>query len=419
MPVDDAIDLFRPAGFRWWLSGGHALEAHLGRSWRDHDDTDIAISRSDAPRLLEALDGWDIHIGAAGVLTPWDGSPLDPDRSQNNLWCRPTPDSPWMIDVTVGDGNEHEWIYRRNPTIRRPWDDAVLTSPNGTPYLAPEIQLLFKSNDVRPKDDLDAVTVIPLLESDRRSWLANHLPAEHPWQTTIAGSRARLALDADADAELFAAGRSSQAWRGTRSAGEWVVRVPIPNSGRLISYRSEALLTGLLADAGQPVCTWHLVPVDDVECSLGPFLDGIPIDHDWAWPKPFASSVASILRELHQLPATGWGPLENRADRLHGTSPSATQGVVERWFHAPVWPFDDSNLDSHPLATLDPGLVPVLAALKDEIVDAATEPFGVVHSDLHRQHLLRNGDELAGILDFGDAFIGATAWDFALIHWYY
>ena len=185
--VAGTVELFRPAGFRWWLSGGHALEAHLDRSWRDHDDTDIGISRSDAPQLFDFLDGWDIRV-AAGVLTRWDRSPLDAARSQNNLWCRPTPTSPWMIDVTVGDGNEHEWIYRRDPTIRRPWVDAVLLTPGGTPYLAPELQLLFKSKDVRPKDDVDATTVIPLLEPDRRSWLANHLPPEHPWLPLAQGN---------------------------------------------------------------------------------------------------------------------------------------------------------------------------------------------------------------------------------------
>ncbi len=423
MPVRDTVDLFRPADFRWWLSGGHALEAHLGTSWRDHDDTDIAISRSDAPRLLDVLHGWDIHIGSAGVLSTWAGDPLDAGRSQNNLWCRPTPAAPWMIDVTVGDGNEHEWIYRRDPTIRRPWDDAVLTTPDGTPYLAPELQLLFKSTDIRPKDDLDAATVVPLLEPERRSWLANHLPATHPWQTTIAGARARLALGTDpngeAEVEFYATGRSSQAWRGTRSDTDSVIRVPIPNSGRLMSYRSEALITRLLTDAGHRVSPWDLVPVDDIECSIGPFLPGTPVEDDRTWPKPFVAGVAAILRELHQLPATGWGPLQNRADRLHGTSLSATAGIVERWFHAPIWPFDHSTLDTHPLATLDPELLPTLAELGNAIIDAASEPYGVLHSDLHRQHLLRDGDQLAGVLDFGDAFVGSTAWDFALLHWYH
>jgi len=45
---------------------------------------------------------------------------------------------------------------------------------------------------------------------------------------------------------------------------------------------------------------------------------------------------------------------------------------------------------------------------------------GVVHSDLHREHLLVGEDGgLAGVLDFGDAFVGARAWDYALLHWYY
>ena len=30
-----------------------------------------------------------------------------------------------------------------------------------------------------------------------------------------------------------------------------------------------------------------------------------------------------------------------------------------------------------------------------------------------------DGGTLAGLLDFGDAFVGCAAWDFALLHWYY
>lgn len=63
----------------------------------------------------------------------------------------------------------------------------MLTTADGLPYLAPELQLLYKSNDVRPKDDADAAIVIGLLDPERRGWLAAHLPAGHPW--------ARLAID--------------------------------------------------------------------------------------------------------------------------------------------------------------------------------------------------------------------------------
>ena len=41
---------------------------------------------------------------------------------------------------------------------------AVLLSEQGIPYLAPEIQLLFKSKNNRTKDDGDATEVIPALD---------------------------------------------------------------------------------------------------------------------------------------------------------------------------------------------------------------------------------------------------------------
>ncbi len=182
LSVDDAVALFEPASFRWWVSGGHALELHLDRSWRAHDDTDISILRCNADLLFDALPGWDIHLAAAGVLTLWDGSPLSASRSENNLWCRAAPEDPWSLDVTISDGDEHDWIYRRDPSIRRGWPDAVLSTRNGVPYLAPELQLLFKSKDVRPKDEVDVRAVIPTLNPQRQTLLRSLLPADHPWQ---------------------------------------------------------------------------------------------------------------------------------------------------------------------------------------------------------------------------------------------
>ena len=182
LSIDEAVALFEPASFRWWVSGGHALELHLDRSWRRHDDTDISILRGDAYRLNEALPGWEIHLAADGVLTSWDGSPLSAGRSENNLWCRLSSDHPWSLDITISDGDEEDWIYRRDPTIRKCWPEAVLTTTNGVPYLAPELQLLFKSKQMRPKDGVDAQVIIPALSSRRQRFLRHLLPTGHPWQ---------------------------------------------------------------------------------------------------------------------------------------------------------------------------------------------------------------------------------------------
>jgi len=423
MPLDEVARTFFDAPFRWWVSGGHALDLHLGRSWRRHSDTDIGVNRSEAPQLLQVLDGWDIRVATAGVLTPWAGEPLEAERSQNNLWCRSDPGEPWCLDVTIGDGNDREWVYRRDASVRRNWSDAVLTRAGGTPYLAPDLQLLFKSKDVRPKDDLDAAAVIPSLDPERRSWLAAHLPVDHSWQSLIAEKRARLlsgpVADSDVDIRMIAAGRSSQAWLVTDDSRRLIVRIPIPSSGRRTSYRSEALIAEHLSEAGHPVCRWRTAMADDVECSIGPVLAGEPVQYGVDWGSGFITDLAALLRDLHRLPATGWGPLENSSSELRGMSASATDGIAARWFHASIWPFDGSDIDSHPIASLESDLVAQLARMRDLIIDASRAPFGVVHSDLHRHHLLNIDGRLSGVLDFGDAFVGSTAWDFALLDWYY
>jgi Ser/Thr protein kinase RdoA (MazF antagonist) len=68
-----------------------------------------------------------------------------------------------------------------------------------------------------------------------------------------------------------------------------------------------------------------------------------------------------------------------------------------------------------------PQALPQVAAGRAALLAAAVEgPIGVVHSDLHREHLLVGPDRgLSGLLDFGDAFVGAVAWDYALLNWYY
>jgi len=159
------------------------LELHFGRSWRPHDDTDVSFLRADAPAVLELLVGWDIQVAAAGVLSPWSGRPLDALMHENNLWARPSPDSPWALDMTISDGDNDRWIYRRNRAITRAWDQAVLREPVGkVPYLAPELQLLFKSVNVRAKDQVDADEVIPNLPPDRASLLFDALPNGHEWR---------------------------------------------------------------------------------------------------------------------------------------------------------------------------------------------------------------------------------------------
>lgn len=134
-------------------------------------------------RVAHLLDGWDLRIASDGELHAWDRNA--PPPLGNNLWCRSSSDNGWQIDVTIGAGDEDLWIYRRDPSLTRPWDEAVLRNQSRVPYLAPELQLLFKSKSIRPKDQLDAERVIPLLDEKRVTWLSTHLSPGHLWRSLI------------------------------------------------------------------------------------------------------------------------------------------------------------------------------------------------------------------------------------------
>lgn len=209
--LEEVRHLFARFPARWWITGGQALELHLGRCWRTHADTDVSVLREDSSELLHVLVEWDINVAAAGALSPWDGSTPTVDAEQNNLWCRMAKGQPWCIDVTISDGNQEFWIYRRDPTVQVRWDEAVLTNERGIPYLAPELQLLFKSNRVRRKDELDAAEVIPELSEARRLRLRSYLPGDHPWHALMdsvmrslrtGGALARTRMVATASASL-------------------------------------------------------------------------------------------------------------------------------------------------------------------------------------------------------------------------
>lgn len=180
------VATFAPAPFRWWVSGGHALDLHVGRTWRAHEDIDVGIVRSDLSALHGLLRRWDLHVAAAGQLTRWRGEPLAVARNQNNVWCRLTADGPWVLDLTIGEGTADSWTYRRDPSIQVPWSLAVLRTDEGIPYLAPELQLLYKSKGVRSKDDVDAAEVIPSLDARQRELLSRLLEPDHPWQRRLA-----------------------------------------------------------------------------------------------------------------------------------------------------------------------------------------------------------------------------------------
>lgn len=186
LSLKKALAAFTGASFRWWICGGVALELYAEDAWRPHEDLDVGILRTEANSVYNWLSpAWDLWVAARGTLTPWHGQALDRGEDENNVWARERPDTPWRFDLTVGDGNDVEWIYRRDEFIRQPWNTTVQRTIDDIPYLTPEIQLLFKSKNPRPKDDLDAKEVIPLIDARQRRFLTANLRTDHPWHDLI------------------------------------------------------------------------------------------------------------------------------------------------------------------------------------------------------------------------------------------
>lgn len=188
LSVDEAVGILEGASFKWWICGGHALELHLGDQWREHHDLDVGICRAETAKVYARLAGWDLWLAAAGELSSWNGRPLTLAQHENNVWARRSAQEKWAMDLTVNECTEKRWIYRREPSVTRDWDAAVLETASGIPYLAPELQLLYKSKHPRTRDHSDASHVIPAIGEERRAWLSVRLNPHHPWQQIIGRS---------------------------------------------------------------------------------------------------------------------------------------------------------------------------------------------------------------------------------------
>jgi hypothetical protein len=187
---------FAPFQGSWWVSGGWAIDLFLGRQTRGHDDIDVQVLRRDHQMVRGLFGAWDMQ---AALPPPRDESwPFRPwrldellDPAVHDIWCRPAETQPWAIQLMIADTRDGMWVFRRSPAITRPLDVVGCVSAEGIPYLAPEIQLLYKAKGLRPKDQADFEQALPALDQERREWLRDALSAvhpHHPWLTQLTGS---------------------------------------------------------------------------------------------------------------------------------------------------------------------------------------------------------------------------------------
>lgn len=180
LSVADTAALFADVDAPWWIGGGWAVDLFLGRKTREHGDVDVCMLRRDQRVVHQVLDGWSVELAdPPGQFRPWR-SDEHLELSQDNIWARRTTDDPYSVWILLNESEGDDWIYHRDPRIRRPIAGVVERGPEGYPYLAPEVALLLKSPKPRDKDVADFEAALPELEEARRTWLASCLAIVTP-----------------------------------------------------------------------------------------------------------------------------------------------------------------------------------------------------------------------------------------------
>lgn len=181
----DVAQLFSALAIPWWIAGGWAIDLFLGEQTREHEDIDVLFLRRDQHEVRTLLQGWDVQAAHPEMLSgswpfqEWEqGMLLSPEV--HDIWCRPKQTDPWTIQLMVIDTWDDQWIFRRNAQIRGTLSTMGRVTNDGIPYLAPEIQLLYKARSPRPKDETDFTRVLPFMDQQSRQWLVQALTIVHP-----------------------------------------------------------------------------------------------------------------------------------------------------------------------------------------------------------------------------------------------
>jgi hypothetical protein len=173
----------------WYVAAGWAIDLFLGGEHREHEDLEIAVPNSRFDEIVAALAGLDFFV----ITGPHEATPLEEARDgleeTHQTWVREPETDLWRFDVFREPSDGDTWVCRRDESIRLPYDQVIEQTETGIPYGRPEIVLLFKAKHAhRQRDQADFETVVPLLEPERRRWLAEALERVrpgHPWLAAL------------------------------------------------------------------------------------------------------------------------------------------------------------------------------------------------------------------------------------------
>jgi hypothetical protein len=163
----------------WAIAAGWAIDLFVGLDRRDHEDLEVVVPASSFPEVARALAELEFFVVGQAVVEPVDeaGGLFD---EHHQTWGLDRSANCWRIDVFREPAEGDTWICRRDERIRLPYSEVVEHTPNGIPFVRPEVVLLFKAKSARPKDEADLAAVLPRLDSTRRRRLHDWIALVHP-----------------------------------------------------------------------------------------------------------------------------------------------------------------------------------------------------------------------------------------------
>jgi hypothetical protein len=212
--INSLVNFLDTLRVEWFVSGGWAIDIHLNRITRRRCDLDISVPYSDRLKCIEFFlgKGWKIE-GKLGSGFKTLCKVSDYNDAIHYFWS--FPESVDFVSVYVDeDGNRRiaynrdfqkeldyvevffdriegkQFFFRRDPRVKRHKDKAILER-NHVRYLAPEMVLLFKSNNLIEKNLLDFDAVLDSVGKEALVWLMETLSFvygdSHTWVKQLEG----------------------------------------------------------------------------------------------------------------------------------------------------------------------------------------------------------------------------------------
>jgi hypothetical protein len=162
----------------WCVAAGWALDLFRGTQTREHGDIEIAIPAASFPEIRDRFPGYAFDAVGSGRI--WESAAAEVLAATHQTWLREPATGNYLLDVFREPHDGETWICRHDKTIRLAYGKVIRRTPDGIPYLAPELVLLFKAKHARPKDEADFDETVPHLTPAQRATLASLLARVHP-----------------------------------------------------------------------------------------------------------------------------------------------------------------------------------------------------------------------------------------------